>query len=325
MSIFLSYSHHDDRDPRNWVTKFHERLQTRLESLTGETIKVLKDNYDHQGNLLKQGIEDMINQSKLMIALVSPSYLNASWCTKERDFFLETLTKRGQDPAERLVVVIKLVKHGFHEVNHDFIRSLPDSLQSQIYFEFFSLDSNKHPVTLKQGDRDYDIEINDMAHKLVLFLHRAESIKEGAERKCIFISETSRDLDSKRKLLIKELELAGYVVFPSKLLPENILELKDEMQFYLKKSILSIHLIGASHGFLLPNGNSFSEFQYDIASESGIQMLTWLTDDKVNVEDKQKEFIQHLKNSLTSNNDLVESSFEDFKNDVFDKVKNDHR
>ena len=92
--VFISYCHDDNisdfEDERGWISDFSLGLQRRLKKLLGAPVKVWRDERKLSGEyVFDNEIKTQIEDSAVFLAVVSPLYLNASYCTKERAWFLE--------------------------------------------------------------------------------------------------------------------------------------------------------------------------------------------------------------------------------------------
>ena len=84
--LFLSYAHIE----AGWAEAFLKTLCDEFQVRTGKQVTVW-----HDAKTLRLGqkwtaeIEDGIRSAAAFLAIVSPSYLNSPWCTRERGIALE--------------------------------------------------------------------------------------------------------------------------------------------------------------------------------------------------------------------------------------------
>lgn len=320
MSIFLSYSYDDNLSPDGWVVNFHRKLQLRIKVIAGGDFPVFFDRYDLTGNLLKESLKKQIRDTKILVALVSPSYLNKYWCSLERRLFLLHMRRQITRPEERIFIAIKLVDEKFRDVSQDFVKTLPKELRQQRYFKFFRLDANNNPAEFDDDDTSLKEAINDLARKIVAFTNEINNQDQGLDRKSIYLAETTRDVGRNRQKLIQELESNGYKVYPTEQLPESQEEVNARIKFYLSKSSLSINLIGETYGLVFPASNkSLPQIQYEEAKSLGVPTLVWI-ENQANIKDpQQKSFIETINQSLSHPSDLLSGSFEDFRLELREK------
>ena len=90
--IFLSYPHLDDRY-QQWVTKLVRMMETVFRSLTGQSLQIFIDMRSiTTAQLWEERIRHALENSHIMVALLSPSYFTSEWCVREWDYFV-TLEK----------------------------------------------------------------------------------------------------------------------------------------------------------------------------------------------------------------------------------------
>ena len=117
----------------------------------------------------------------------------------------------------------------------------------------------------------------------------------------VFLAPTSNEANSFRGTLKNVLEKAGIAI------SESESETPDKETCFEGVSC-SINVIGSSYGPLLPNQSvSFQEYFYQIAQEkasesSDFRVFIWQPeDDSLLTDDKQREFLNRLTQSLSSN------------------------
>lgn len=320
MSIFLSYSYDDNLSPDGWVVNFHKKLQLRIKVIAGEDFPIFFDRYDLKGNLLKESLKKQIQNTKILIALVSPSYLNKYWCTVERRLFLLYKRQNIKKPEERIFIAIKLVDENFRDISQDFVRTLPKELRQQRYFKFFKLDANNNPAEL-EDESSLKEAINDLARKIVAYSKEINNQDHSHKPKGIYVAETNRDVGRNRQKLIQELESFGYKVYPTEQLPESPEDINARIKFYLSKSSVSINLIGENYGLVFSGSNkSLPQIQYEQARDIGVPTLFWM-ENQSNIKDvQQKNFVDVINQNLSHPSDLLSGSFEDFKLELSEKL-----
>ncbi len=99
--VFISYSHKDDisisKGEKGWVEQFHERLRVQLLQHTGEVVDLWRDmNKLRRAERFDSAIRGALDQSAIMLALVSNSFCKSDYCRKEIDWFL---SERGHELA----------------------------------------------------------------------------------------------------------------------------------------------------------------------------------------------------------------------------------
>lgn len=130
--VFISYSRLDDAPlggQRGWVDSFSEALRVRMAQLLGEQPRIWRDSANPSGNVpVPEEARDALEQSAILVCLVSPAYVKSEWCLRELRTFLSS---RPRDSSE---AVIKLV------VSPVPYSQQPEELERLVGIEFFSQD-----------------------------------------------------------------------------------------------------------------------------------------------------------------------------------------
>lgn len=171
--LFLSYARLDDEVPRldreakGWVRYFYDQLQLALRQRLGGDIEFWRDRKNiNENELFEELIEEGLEGSAYLLAVVSPGYLESKWCERERQRFVQ---KRGGETRETIERVIKVLKHRIDET------SLPPVLQKREGYRFFALDPDdpKREVPFYlNGKMRREAEYLDVVERLVDYLVR---------------------------------------------------------------------------------------------------------------------------------------------------------
>jgi hypothetical protein len=85
-AAFLSYSHIDDADQR--LTEFSRRFELEISAQTGEEFEIFQDRTSIRwGQQWRTRIEQAIDASTLLIAILSPSFFKSRECRTEVERF----------------------------------------------------------------------------------------------------------------------------------------------------------------------------------------------------------------------------------------------
>lgn len=139
--VFISYAHRDDEplvgERQGWITDFHRALEMRLAQLVGRQVRIWSDSTHLTGSEKPTAaIEEALASSRVVVVVVSPSYLASDWCRKE----LETLSEQGRP-------IFKVVKSQVRREDE------PPALRDRLGYRFFELDPGSdrarelHPAT----------------------------------------------------------------------------------------------------------------------------------------------------------------------------------
>ena len=83
--IFISYSHLDDQAVvgPGWVSDFHRRLVIEVGEALGAEVRVWRDKRITGATDFPKDLDRQIRGSAMLLAVVSPGYVNSTWCDWE--------------------------------------------------------------------------------------------------------------------------------------------------------------------------------------------------------------------------------------------------
>src|SRR5262245_6323578 len=105
--IFISFSHVDDSD--GWVESFHDSLRNRLLQLD-TLVHIWRDTKLNGTDIFTNEIFEQLQQSALLISIVSPSGIKSRWCEDERQAFERFSALNGGFCFGNHLRAIKVVK-----------------------------------------------------------------------------------------------------------------------------------------------------------------------------------------------------------------------
>ena len=80
--LFISYAHSDNQD--GLVDKILKKIKEIYRALTGEQLRIFIDHTDIMtADLWQDRISVELRQSRLLLAMLSPSYFKSEWCRRE--------------------------------------------------------------------------------------------------------------------------------------------------------------------------------------------------------------------------------------------------
>ena len=93
--VFCSYAHVDNDG--GWVDSFIEKLASIYRKLTGEPLKVFMDRESIiTSEVWEKKITGALEESRLLLAVLSPSFFHSKWCIKEWTYMVRTETHLRQ-------------------------------------------------------------------------------------------------------------------------------------------------------------------------------------------------------------------------------------
>ncbi|HNP19042.1 MAG TPA: DUF4062 domain-containing protein [Fulvivirga sp.] len=328
IDVLITFANEDNQqkgDANGWVTDFKRFLELMLVQVLGKKPNImLKSEHDSitGGNLSKVAV---------LLPILSPAFIASG---ESLDTLESFLTSTKKDATQR---VFKIFKRPISTEEQ------PSKLTSMLGYELFEIDQDSGEVEdyidffSAEAERDFWMKMVDLAydiHESLLKLNQIEApkeVKKTMERRCIFLAETGHDLSIQRNIIKRELQRHGYKVLPDRTLPQDVEELKKEVESELEKCSLSIHLIGSSYGDI-PTGSEKSvvDIQNQIASQRSINLkdktkfarLIWISNQLTQASEKQISFIENIKRDLASSEgtEILQTALEDFKNIIREEL-----
>jgi WD domain, G-beta repeat/TIR domain len=336
--IFISYTHLDNtpifRGQKGWVMELHQSLETCLFQLLGEPVRVWRDPKMEGTDLIEDTLVDRVTSSALLLAVLSPRYLNSKWCLKElRDFYQNAERRGGVRVADKWRI-IKVVKTPVPREHH------PQELQGPRGYEFYRIDpatEHAREFDLDSEPVEYRTRFEDLAHGLKRLIESFRASRSGQQtalppvEKTIYLAETTSEsnLKADRDNVRRELEQHGYLVLPDEELPITDSTIEAKVREYLQRARLSVHLIGALYGFI-PEGEeeerSIVRLQHDLAIERShdpqFTRIIWLPPGLEARERRQQAFIKQLQEDSSTQHgaELLQTKIEDLKTVIHAKL-----
>lgn len=318
--VFISYAHEDNQPlpphQKGWVDHFEAALRAYLGKTAGDPPKIWRDpTLERTGNL-DEHIRRHLRTSAVLLCVVSRSYIRSGYCLEELNQFLAEF---GDDSR-----IVKVVTASLPDENQH-----PPPLNKSIGYPFFELDERTR--------RAYELDPDDEASRRIYRRLLYDLAREVAERltvvkgspalrepvATVYLARTSFDLNEQREALRSELEASGVCVLPSTPLPSLAADCETEVQQWLRRSVLSVHLIGKFGGGAPdgPRDESYVELQHRLAvehrrtSNPDHTSLLWMVPQPDPEDLDHVRFVERLKDDPATyiSADLVQGSFEEFK------------
>jgi len=331
--IFISYATIDnDRFPGEdapWVTQLHEDLLARVKGRLGDdSVRLWRDPEIRNNDDFDKLIKDRLSKTAALLSVLSPSFLARKWTLLE----LETFVKQAHRSSGLLVKSDKsrIFKVEKIEIPRD---KLPAAMQGTKSYKFFKQDAEQPSIKREfrpqlKGDRlSYFRELDNLAIDIANLLRAMMEPAPDPEGLVVYVAETTSDLDEQLWSVRRELSDWGYVVLPDGDLTHRADVYLDEVREHLKRSVLSIHLVGSKYG-LIPEGENRSvvRIQHDLALERnadpGFVRFVWMPLDLEPVEESQRDFIEYLRTDADAQKgaEIMETKLDDLKTAVHDKL-----
>jgi hypothetical protein len=343
--IFISYGHLDDEDPagdvKGWVDLLVERLPRLISNNLGYQPKIWRDERSlGRNDPVRAAIKEGVSHSRVLIPIVSPRYVQSDWCRVELDTFCKTAPPPGA-PAHRSRI-FKVIKTPllFHLANKD-----PEQLRELIGYSFYEMEGDMpvefSPDVVPSKDQRYWTALRrlawDISNMLVALKHEPESPEAGTNgpgraTKFVYLAETTSDLTQERELVRDELRQRGDGVLPEQKLPsEEHQQTEAAVRDALARCTLSVHLVGKRYGSTPEDdARSVVRIQEEMAAQRGAAdpaflRLLWMPQGLMTPEleisdERQKTFVTELQNRITAGAELLQTSIEDLKTRIVEKL-----
>ena len=331
--LFISYAHIDNARfteiEKGWIDLLHEALDWRLPQLMGAPVSIWRDRKLRKNDVFNDTIVIELSRTAVLLAVISPRYLSSPSCQKEiQEFFAATAKSGGIQLND---------KHRVFKVGKTYVplEEHPAELREMLGYEFFAVDKASGRF------REYDNEIGpkgekdkrywetfeDLAQDISYLLKRmmhdesGQGLETAGDGVTIYLAETTSDLRDERDRVRRELLQHGHVVLPDKALPQEKDSLEEVVRDYLKRSRLSVHLIGENYGAIpeMEQFRSVVRLQEELAVERGddahFSRLVWMPPGLDPKDPRQQQFVIDLQNSFASKNgsELLQVKLEDLK------------
>ena len=348
--IFVSYAHVDNEpfdNPQGWVDSFAQRLGLRLAQLTGSKPAIWRDKRLQGNEYFVGSIGDAVSSTRLLLSVISPVYVNSDWCRGELEEFSRRSIQSGGAGAGNLSRVFKVVKTHVDEGD------MPEELQGLLGYHFYDFDERGRPREFRPDDppnkdQRYWDRLEDLALDIVKALktlrdseksekkdaQHASDEGDGADgdalplEKKIYLAETTSDVSAERDRIRRELQQRGFYVLPDRELPRRAQDFESAVRDALARCALSVHLVGSTYG-LVPEGEeerSLVRWQEELAAERGASdssfaRIIWMPPGLEPQGRRHQTFVEELHTGLGAGAELLQTSVEDLKLRVLEKLK----
>jgi hypothetical protein len=165
--VFISYAHADDLqmdvDFPGWVSLFVERLKNAVvRHAGGANVTFWMDHSLEPQRQVDDELRRRIRESAVILAFISPRYLESMWCRKEMDTFVAEVGGGGTGDRVFIVEVLSTKRESWHVA----LRALSPVVlwrNTLVRPEPFTLG---WPVPDPRADRDYWSSVSDLASVL---------------------------------------------------------------------------------------------------------------------------------------------------------------
>jgi hypothetical protein len=337
--IFISYGATDKKEDRwinDWAEKFCEYLAILINRLKDQKPTILlRNDLRTRKKLLGDGIANIFSKTAVFVTIISPEYIRSKEYLSELEKIYEIIYFKSDDTTRKTNRLFKVLTNPIEE------ELQPDFLRNELSYDFFEINRfNKKAKTfgLNQEDETYDKSWSilvdlayDVYNSLALQTAGEEDNNKQEEKKFIYLAETSEDQKDNRDILRRELQHLGYGILPFIQLPDDADKLSEIVQSYLKRAVLSVHMMGAYYGDYLKNSkfslidlqNQLTKSYIEKSEQSGkLSRIIWIPNDLKAADQRQSLYLKRLKrDDAHEKTEIIEAPLELFKSILNNKLE----
>ncbi len=326
--VFISYAHLDNQS--EWVSEFDRVFKTFLSTWLGRPANIWRDKSMGTGDYIWETIEDHLLKSRIMIPIISPSYLNSDWCSRE----LKTFIEQNRDDAGSKSAVFNIRRVPVEKENIP--AGIRDVLENVLYREFFKREESGK-VRIIAPDRGDELRktflnhLEDLAQDVYQTLQepcidQTQEEETGAKHdarqpfrgKYVFLSEPSPDLISEYLEIKRDFLNRGASLLPESILeskPKTIEEFEAKTIEQIKQCELVVHFVGSEDDqYSSTEDRSVVQTQIGIAAKlqekHGFTRLVLLPKNVQPNTERHREFVSRLKETTSKNADLLRTTLD---------------
>jgi hypothetical protein len=289
--LFISYSRADDQrdDDANkpgWVTALSRLLRREIDRKLGKVgaCDIWMDHRMAAGDPIDASLDDRVRASAAMLIVLSPGYLDSSWCEREMNLFLNRDTHGPAGSTSRVFVV-----------ETDRVER-PEALEMVLCLPMWAANPDNPEITSQLGyprpnqdDPDHKPffnRLNSLTHAVAAELKRqklpdrpgpgAQQPGAAAAKAAIYLARVTDDVDDQYLEVREYLLQQGYRVVPQGDYPQAEAAYIEAARADLAETVIFVQLLGSLPGRKLAGSQRrHVGAQHELALASGKPMLRW--------------------------------------------------
>ncbi len=326
--IFISYgaSEKAEQDTMNqWAVRFCEYLALVLNRLNNKELTfMLHDDLRSRTQLIGNNITEVFSKTAIFVTILSPEYSKSAAYLKELEQIYDVIYKGTAETARNINRIFKVITTPLPG------EAQPESLLNEISYNFFEINkynkkARSFEISEETGPEEkFWFKLVDLAYDIQssLSILTSGANSNVREKQYVYLAETTFDQIENRDAIRRELQHLGLGILPLISLPDDAEKLEPLIQSYLKRSALSIHIMGAQYGDLIKNSKfSMIDYQNRVAKsfiennkDINLSRLIWIPSDLKFSDQRQSLYINRLKrDDAQSDSEIVEAPAELFK------------
>lgn len=334
--LFISYAHLDNQpltpEQQGWISRFHASLGVMLSMRLGHTAEIWRDQKLSGNDIFANEIVAQFPKTALLISVLTPRYLESTWCTREVLEFCKAVEQSGGVVMGNKSRVIKVIKTPVDNEG-----PLPPVMKELLGYPFYVFDDEHVPLELDpvfgpDMAQKYNLKVAKLAWDITQQLKELEASAPASttvtepvpSKPTIYLAECSWDQRQAREQLEAELRICGHSIVPDRQLSRDETTYIAEVTRLLEQSKLSIHLVGATYG-AVPDGptqKSVVVLQNESAAaqsmSAGLRRVIWIPEGIQSQQLEQQRFIETLHTSADAQfgADLIVGDLEALKSTI---------
>ncbi len=266
--IFVSYVRVDNKPPpganKGWVTTLIDGLKNYLGQKLGnaDAYSLWMDDELRGNGPVAPDIARQLENSAILLLILSPDYLASPWCRQEFSMFLANENKG----PERVFIV-----------ERNFVQR-PEELSNLLGYKFWVKDNSGHSRILatprpNPEEFEYYQKLDDLARQLS---DKIKSLRKGGSASpqpsippehTVFLALVSEDLEEHRNEVKRCLEQRSIRVLPDK--AYSYANIQQSLDQDLSQCRLFVQLLSEK------SAQGFPRFQYERAKAAELPILQW--------------------------------------------------
>lgn len=224
--VFISYSHVDNETgfslDKGWIDWFFDVFDRKLRQLCGRQITVWRDHKLGGSDVLALTLEERVRSSKLIVAVLTKTYLESDWCRAELRMFVDAAAKGAGLHIGTRSRILKVLRTPLELT----VQRTPDVDVSGILgYPFYEVHDNGRTTEYDPtiGDtkerQDFIRKVYELAYAAKALLDELAGFAAGPgvvpkSGIAIYVAEGGSDLSDDVERLRRELRQFGHTVLP---------------------------------------------------------------------------------------------------------------
>lgn len=306
--LFISYAHLDNKAAQGmtegWVSRFHVALEDVLNTRRGGRQKIWRDDRLEGNDVFTPEIKRQLPESAVLLAVVSPSYVQSTWCRDEASLFCDSAQLTGGlvvDNKSRLIKVIK--------VPPPTLEPLPPVMREMLGYNFYEIGEGNAPLELDPVNGDasrlaFTRRMGALGWHIVEVLNKLDALAPapaaGPAKPLVYLADCAPDRQADREALRLELGVRGYTLLPDRGAPAAEADYRLFVAEMLARCKLAIHLVGNDHGWVPRGEGKLSDVELQNQLAVGLEQagkllrVVSLPEGTVGANAAQQAFVQAL-------------------------------